>query len=203
MSVFPPDMIERFPALSSKNLFCVQVHDATRLHFDLRLQLDGTTFSWAIPKGMRMLQPGERRLAVQVNPHPLDYTTFEGVIPKGSYGAGAVLLFDIGHYQIHERDQDYQTSESESSVVEEVDKIHEDRLRKGIASGKLTITLRGEHLKDVTFKLILPENKRYDLKKDWILLGLKDAVNDEIAEIRSVRTGRNLMEVWQGTSKPT
>lgn len=91
------------PAPGSRR-FCLQRHDATRLHYDLRLEVAGVLKSWAVPKGPS-LTPGERKLAVQTEDHPLAYLDWEGVIPKGQYGGGVVMVYDIGDWEpVEERD---------------------------------------------------------------------------------------------------
>jgi DNA ligase D-like protein (predicted 3'-phosphoesterase) len=86
-------------------LFVVQRHDARRLHYDLRLERNGALASWAVPKGLP-LRAGERHLAVHVEDHPLDYASFEGVIPAGEYGAGTVEIWDRGTYELLEEKRD-------------------------------------------------------------------------------------------------
>lgn len=102
--------------------FVIQKHDATRLHYDFRLEMGGTLVSWAVPKGMPMAK-GEKRLAIKVEDHPVSYIDFEGTIPKGQYGGGTVQVWDRGTYE----------PLSKAPVKE-------------LAGGKLHLILKGEKL---------------------------------------------------------
>jgi bifunctional non-homologous end joining protein LigD len=130
-------------------VFCVQLHDASRLHFDLRLEIEGALASWAVPKGPS-LDPAEKRLAVHVEDHPLEYVDFEGVIPDGNYGAGAMILWDRG------------TWVARNDPVE------------GLEKGKLLFELRGLKLRGVwtLVKLAKSEN-------EWLLIREKKYVGSD------------------------
>jgi bifunctional non-homologous end joining protein LigD len=164
-------------------LFVIQKHAARRLHYDFRLELDGVLKSWAVPKGPS-LELGEKRLAVETEDHPFEYASFEGVIPEKEYGAGNMIVWDCGVYSPDE-DQEYLFADR---------KLAEERLREGIAAGKLSIFLRGEKVKG-SFALV-----RTKTPKQWLLLKHRDrfaATTDVLAMNRSVLSGLVLDDVPQ------
>ncbi len=140
--------------------FVVQQHQATSLHYDLRLELNGVLKSWAVPKGPS-LNPEDKRLAIQVEDHPFDYRTFEGTIPEGSYGAGDVIVWDAGTYEIEEKD----------SITDSEAKIASD-----LAKGHLDIILHGHKLNGA-FTLI---RIRSPESNQWLLIKKKDAFSSKM-----------------------
>jgi bifunctional non-homologous end joining protein LigD len=131
------------------NVFVIQRHDATRLHYDLRLEMNGVLKSWAVPKGPS-LDPGVKRLAIQTEDHPLDYGTFEGKIPEGNYGAGEVILWDHGTYSV----------EGSLSAPEQLDR------------GEIKFVLDGQKLQG---GFVLVRLKHSSGQKEWLLIKHRDA----------------------------
>jgi bifunctional non-homologous end joining protein LigD len=156
--------------------FAVQHHLARRDHYDLRLEWDGALLSWAVPKGPSY-DPRDKRLAVQVEAHPLDYRHFEGTIPKGEYGGGIVMLWDEGVW------------EPQSDVDE------------GLAAGMLKFVLKGRRLKG-KWALIRLKAKAGEAENNWLFIKEKDEYiqsSDGISAFdTSVRTGRTMPEIEEG-----
>jgi bifunctional non-homologous end joining protein LigD len=134
----PPPKLEK---TSGKNLqYVIQKHAASHLHYDFRLELEGTLKSWAVPKGVPYTK-GEKRLAMHVEDHPMEYATFEGTIPKGQYGGGTVMVWDFGTYEV--MDGNYY-------------------------SGKLHMRLKGKKLKGEW--ILVRIGRKEDDKKAWLLI---------------------------------
>lgn len=158
--------------------FVVQKHHASRLHYDFRLEADGVLKSWAVPKGPS-LNPADRRLAMQVEDHPLDYRDFEGVIPPGNYGAGEVIVWDRGTYQL---------AEGTDPATE-------------IARGKIKFILNGKKLKGMS--TLVRMRPRDGSENAWLMIKDKDAGADPSWDPEehpeSVKSGRTLDDVAANT----
>jgi bifunctional non-homologous end joining protein LigD len=133
-------------------IFVVQEHHARRLHYDFRLEMGGVLKSWAVPKGPSM-NPKDKRLAIMVEDHPLDYADFEGIIPEGNYGAGEVKIWDNGEYE---------------PVEEEADP--EAALLRNLETGRLSIAMKGRKLKGL-FSLVKLKGRE---ENSWLLIKGKD-----------------------------
>ena len=159
--------------------FVIQKHAATRLHFDLRLEAAGVMKSWAVPKGPS-LDPAVKRLAMEVEDHPMEYNTFEGTIPKGQYGGGTVMLWDRGTYA----PDDIEPGEDAQAAV-----------LRGLRAGKLAFTFHGERLRG-SFALV--RTRRDEEKPQWLLIKHRDrhasATRDIVAETTTSVASRRTME---------
>lgn len=179
-----PEPAGKIKKAKGKLRFVVQKHAATRTHFDFRLELDGVLLSWAVPKGPSM-SPLDQRLAVRVEDHPMEYGSFEGVIPKGNYGAGTVMVWDTGSYESR------QAKGRDAS---------EPILRKGLVDGKLTLVLRGKKLAG-EFALVRIHGRD---PKAWLLIKKRDAAavdSESFDEDRSALTGRTMEEIAEQSVK--
>lgn len=164
------------------NAFVVQKHAARRLHYDLRLELDGVMKSWAVTRGPSLV-PGEKRLAVQVEDHPIAYNKFEGTIPQGEYGGGTVMIWDRGHWQ------------------------PENDPHKGLAKGHLAFTLEGEKLSG-GWHLVRMHRRAGEKRDNWLLIKQHDETERsgrdmDILEEKplSAVTGRTMDEIAKGPKK--
>ena len=161
--------------------FVIQKHDATRLHYDLRLEVDGVFKSWAVTRGPS-LDPRDKRLAVEVEDHPLDYGDFEGTIPKGEYGGGSVMLWDRGFW----------VPEGDKSV------------HKMLRDGDLKFTVAGDKLKG-SWALVRMANDKFGGKRtNWLLIKHRDewaragAKTDVLKKDRSAASGRTMTQIAAG-----
>ena len=174
----PPGVVVRRPrgrATATSGRYVVQRHRATRLHYDLRLEIGGVLVSWAVPRGPTM-DPAQRRLAVHVEDHPLGYYAFEGVIPKGEYGGGDVIVWDWGRW----------TADPETRDPS-----------KALEDGELKFRLDGNKLRGAFVLLRVPWRGRKD---KWLLIHRRDAhavggwdAEDYPASVKTGRTNDDLV----------
>ncbi|MBA3778079.1 MAG: DNA ligase D [Chloroflexi bacterium] len=162
--------------------FVVQRHRASRLHYDFRLEIDGVLMSWAVPKGPS-LNPADKRMAVHVEDHPIDYYDFEGTIPQGQYGGGDVIVWDWGHFESEETDDP----------------------GAAVRAGELKFRLEGEKLRG-RFTLVKTSGRRGGAEDEdnWLLIHKRDDQTDESWDVdahpRSVKSGRTNDEVKAGAA---
>jgi bifunctional non-homologous end joining protein LigD len=164
---------------SGKPIFVVQKHAARRLHYDFRLAIGGVLVSWAIPKGPS-LNPADKRLAIRTEDHPLEYADFEGVIPAGQYGAGVVMVWDKGTYEV------------ENGLT----------IERQLARGEIRVILHGKKLRG-GFVLIQTAKRLADRAEQarWLLIKQRDEFADPSWSIEnseldySVLTGSTMKEI--------
>ncbi len=179
----PADGKERTGKFAKPPIFVVQKHRATNLHYDFRLEIGGVLVSWAVPKGPS-LNPADKRLAIQTEDHPLEYAEFEGVIPEGQYGAGTVMVWDRGTYEV----------DPEGSA--------EDQL----ARGELKFTLHGEKLRG-GFVLVRTALRSPGARgeRTWLLIKRRDEYADPTWDIDrydwSVLTAPTRLGITTGRGK--
>jgi len=186
----PAGKVDSVPPAQGTLRFVIQKHAASHLHFDLRLELDGVMKSWAVPKGPS-LDPGVKRLAMEVEDHPIDYNTFEGTIPKGEYGGGTVMLWDRGTYRADAAD----------------DGDDEAAIRRGYRAGDLKFTLQGERLRGSWVLVRMRGRDTGSAKPQWLWIKHRDDEArddvDIVAEtMTSVTTGRTMDEIAAGKKGP-
>jgi len=168
-------------------IFVIQKHDASTLHYDFRLEVDGVLASWAVPKGPST-DPREKRLAVQVEDHPMGYADFEGVIPEAEYGGGTVLVWDAGPYR----------------NLREDDEGNEIPMAEALKRGQAEVWLEGRKL---CGGYALVNSRMRGKKENWLLIKMKDAAadarrNPTKTQPESVLTGRTLEEVAEEEGEP-
>ncbi len=166
---------------SKRRRFVIQKHAATRLHYDFRLEFDGVFKSWAVTRGPS-LDPHDKRLAVEVEDHPLDYGDFEGTIPKGQYGGGTVQLWDRGYWE-------------------------SDDPEKGFKKGDLKFTLHGDKLHGSWVLVRMRHDRDGGKRTNWLLIKHRDEfaregkANNILDEDKSVASGRTMDQIAAGKGR--
>lgn len=157
--------------------FVIQKHDATTLHYDIRLSIGGVLKSWTVPKGPK-LDPSEKRLAIKTEDHPYDYLDFEGVIPEDDYGGGKVIVWDKGKYN----------------------NLREASMKDSLKEGKIEVELKGKKIKG-GYAIIKTDKK--GTANSWILVKKKDKYADArrnpvSTEPESVKSGKKIEDISDG-----
>ncbi|MBD3359083.1 MAG: DNA ligase [Candidatus Buchananbacteria bacterium] len=160
-----------------QNIFVIQKHDATNLHYDFRIEIGGVLVSWAVPKGPST-NPQEKRLAIRTENHPLEYVDFEGIIPEDQYGAGTVIVWDQGKYK-NQRDIE---------------------MSKALAEGKIEIWLKGKKIQGGYNLIKTGKNKQG--KEQWLLMKANDKKadarrNPTSTEQKSVKSNKTIKQIRQ------
>jgi DNA ligase D-like protein (predicted 3'-phosphoesterase) len=163
---------------NTQPIFVIQKHNASHLHYDFRLEIDGVLKSWAIPKGPST-DPHDKRLAIKTEDHPMDYATFEGIIPEGQYGAGSVIVWDTGTFE---------------NIKKEDDKIIP--LAQSYKNGQIEVNLHGKKLQG-GYALIRTSG---DDAKKWLCIKMRDEYADARrnpvnSETESVISGKTIEEI--------
>jgi DNA ligase D-like protein (predicted 3'-phosphoesterase) len=158
-------------------IFVVQKHDASHLHYDLRLEIKGVLKSWAVPKGPS-LNPKDKRLAIETEDHPVDYANFEGVIPEGQYGAGTVMVWDKGTYK--------------NTTIKDKKELSAE---EGYKKGHISFEIKGKKLKGGWSLNRFRDNK-------WLLIKQDDNEADKRTDIlnkkKSAKSGKTLKQIEKG-----
>lgn len=170
-----------------KEIFVIQKHDASKLHYDFRLLVDGVLKSWAVPKGPST-DPKVKRLAVQTEDHPISYADFEGVIPKDQYGGGTVMVWDSGTYSTDKTDK-------EGNLIP---------MAKQLKDGHCTFSLDGKKLKGGY--VLLRMDKNSGKQQNWLLKKIDDEYadarrNPTSTENKSVLSGKTMEELSKEAEK--
>jgi bifunctional non-homologous end joining protein LigD len=170
----------RVPRAAAGGQFVIQKHAASRLHYDFRLEISGVLKSWAVPKGIPT-EKGDKRLAIAVEDHPVEYGSFEGIIPPGSYGAGTVMLWDTGAFE-----------------------SLEDTPAAAVRKGKLVLHLAGGKLNG-HWTLVRMKPGQFGRENSWLLIKTEETVRSISARADdcSAVSGRTMKQIAAGSKRPT
>ncbi|MDZ4130344.1 MAG: DNA polymerase ligase N-terminal domain-containing protein [Hydrogenophaga sp.] len=174
---------KKLSGAQGRTSFVIQKHDASHLHYDFRLDIDGVLVSWAVPKGPST-DPRDKRLAIQTEDHPMAYAAFEGVIPEGNYGAGTVMVWDSGTYE--------NIKYKDGALVS---------MAECLKNGQIEVVLHGVKL--LGAYALIKTRWNEGAKSQWLLMKMKDEFADAsrnlvVSEPDSVLTGRTMAQIARG-----